>query len=100
VTHHPDPPQEQRDDVRRLDANVGGVVAKLENLIRQTETIVGGQSVIAMHPRRLWWVRERAVVENIASLEFDEPPISGAAVAERQPASLGVLSGTGLAAPA
>ncbi len=52
---------------------------KLESLVRKTELVTGGRPILVMSPRRLSWIREHAVVENIAALEFDEPTIPGAA---------------------
>jgi hypothetical protein len=50
----------------------------IEGAIRGVEVGMGGSPLLVMHPRRLSWLRQRAIVENLAALDFDEPTLPGA----------------------
>lgn len=52
----------------------------IEGAVRAVEVGMGGSSLLAVHPRRLSWVRQRAVVENLAAFDFDPPTVAGATV--------------------
>jgi hypothetical protein len=51
----------------------------VEGVVRAVELGKGGTPILVMAPRRLSWIRQRAVVEGIP-LDFDEPTIDGATV--------------------
>jgi HK97 family phage major capsid protein len=54
---------------------------KLEAVVRDVETAGarGGTPIVVMHPRRLSWFRQTAVVEKV-NLGWSPPPIAGATV--------------------
>lgn len=56
--------------------------AALEPLIRsvQTSRKVGGRPLVVVHPRRLSWLRQKVIAENIAGLDLAEPVTAGATV--------------------
>lgn len=50
----------------------------VEEAIRAVEIGQGGSPIVVVHPRRLSWFRQRAVVENLAAFDFDAPTLPGA----------------------
>jgi HK97 family phage major capsid protein len=52
----------------------------IEGAVRATEIGMGGSPILVMSPRRLSWVRQRSIVENLASVSFDTPTLPGATV--------------------
>lgn len=56
--------------------------AALEPLIRAVQAArkVGGRPIVVVHPRRLSWIRQRIVTENLAGLELAPPTTEGTTV--------------------
>jgi hypothetical protein len=50
----------------------------VEGTVRACEIGMGGSPLVVCAPRRLSWLRQRAVVEPVAAFDFDAPTVPGA----------------------